>query len=124
MEIFVPETDEKRWKRATRKRSSKARRDLLFFNGLAVVTAHGQRDSCELWGGLEDAQGRNFHFQMAPLNGRHAKGFNFNLLKGNWNGNTMELEATFVWIKPDGSSFSDSADPRYETPGYLKMQRQ
>ena len=123
MEIFVPTTDEERWRRFSQKRIKRDRSSPTFFDGLAVLETGGRRDSCKLWGGLDKADGHGIHFQFSPLSGVHPPGFNLNLLKGTWQGDSLHLSVTFSFFRADGSSFYDSADPRHSTEGVLKMVR-
>ena len=57
MEIFSPTTESERWKRVSRKRGKRDRSSRTFFDGMAVLTTNGKRDTCELWGGLDKADG-------------------------------------------------------------------
>lgn len=123
MEIVVPITEEERQKRFSNKRIKRDRSSPTFFDGMAVLAVNGHRDSSELWGGLDEPDGHLIHFQFRPVNGIHPPGFNLNLLEGNWQGNTLDLEVTFSFFKPDGASFYDSANPKHEQKGKLLMAR-
>lgn len=123
MDIFVPKTDEERLQRFLQKRIKRDRRSPTFFEGMAVLEAHGHRDTCELWGGIDRSDGHQIHFQFRPVSGVHPPGFHPNLLEGTWNENTIELDVTFAFFKPDGASYYDSADPRHEQKGKLLMTR-
>lgn len=126
MTVYEPLTDEERWQRAYAGRSSrrkKSRKSNTFFDGMAVLNTHGRRDTCELWGGLEKASGHDLHFQLSPVSGVHPPGFNINLLKGRWQGDTITLTVSFAWFNADGSSSYDSADPRHNTDGHLVLVR-
>lgn len=125
LEIFEPLSDEERKEKFNkRRRKKRSRSSSTFFDGIAVVTVNGSRDTCELWGGLDKADGHQIHFQLRPLDDVHRPGFNINLLKGDWQQHTIDLSVDFAWFRPDGSSFSDSADPRYSTQGQLQLKRQ
>lgn len=123
MEIFEPISDAERWKRMGKSRRKKSKKDLCFFDGMAVLGVGGKRDSCELWGGLEKADGQKLHFQFSPISGKHPTGFNLNLLNGTWQGNQIDLSVEFAWFQPDGSSHYESDDPRHNTPGRLVLHR-
>ncbi|MBK8444426.1 MAG: hypothetical protein IPL35_13870 [Sphingobacteriales bacterium] len=101
----------------------RSRSSPTFFDGVAVIDTKGRKDSCEIWGGLDKADGKEIHFQLRPFNDHHPVGFNLNSCEGRWNGNTLDLSAGFSWFREDGSSFSDSADPRYDYKGKLLMSR-
>ena len=123
MEIFPPTTDEKRWKRVSSKRVKRDRSSRTFFDGMAVLAVNGKKDSCELWGGLDRPDGHQIHFQFRPVKDVHPPGFNLNLVEGVWQGDTIVLDVTFAFFRPDGSSHSDSADPRYDQKGKLTVER-
>lgn len=123
MEIFVPTTEEERWKRLNQKRPKRNRSSRTFFDGMAVLEVNGQRDSCELWGGLDKADGHKIHFQFRPLSNVHPPGFNLNLLEGEWKGDQIDLKVDFAWFRANGSSFYDSADPRHDKQGQLILHR-
>ncbi len=123
MEIFSPTTDEERWKRVSSRNVKRDRSSTTFFDGLAVLETQGKRDSCELWGGLDKADGQGLHFQFWPISDVHPPGFNLNLLNGKWKDDTIDLSVEFAWFRPDGSSHYDSADPRHEMKGKLLMTR-
>ena len=123
MEIFSPTTDEERWKWVSSTNVKRDRRNTTFFDGRAVLEVNGHRDSCELWGGLEKADGHDLHFQFRPMNDVHPPGFNLNLLGGTWEENTIDLTVDFAFFRPDGSSFYTSEDPRYDQKGHLMLKR-
>ncbi|MCF8247883.1 MAG: hypothetical protein K9J37_22170 [Saprospiraceae bacterium] len=123
MEIFVPTTDEERWKWVSRSHIKHDRSSPTFFDGMAMLEVNGHRDSCELWGGLDEPDGHQIHFQFRPVNDVHPPGFNLNLLEGTWQEHTLDLTVDFAFFKPDGSSFYTSEDPRYDQKGHLMMKR-
>ncbi len=123
MEIVVPMTDDERWNRVFQKRIKRDRSSPTFFDGFAVLETNGQKDTCELWGGLDKANGHEIHFQLSPISKVHPPGFNLNLLKGNWQDNSIDLAVDFAWFRPDGSSLYSSEDPRHDTKGKLVMSR-
>lgn len=123
LEIYHPTTDEQRWRRLSGRRIKRDRSSPTFFDGAAILSTGSRRDSCELWGGLDKADGHEVHFQLRPVHDKHPPGFHPNLLKGTWQGDEIDLTVEFAWFREDGSSFSDSADPRYSTPGKLLLQR-
>lgn len=123
MEIYEPLSDEKRKKRFQQKRIKRDRSSRTFFDGLAVLETNGRKDSCEIWGGLDAPDGHQIHFQLRPVNDMHPPGFNLNLVEGDWQEDTLVLAVTFSFFRQDGSSYSDSADPRYEQKSTLMMSR-
>ncbi len=123
MEIYVPMTDGERKGRLFQKRIKRDRSSRTFFDGMAVLEVNGQRDSSELWGGLDKSDGHQIHFQFRPVNDVHPPGFNLNLVEGNWQENTLDLTVDFAFFRADGSSYSDSADPRHDKKGKLIMSR-
>lgn len=123
LEILLPTTDDERWKRVNRRHAMRNRTDRTFFDGIAILETNGSRDTCELWGGLDKADGHEIHFQFRPINDVHPPGFNLNLLDGNWEGNTIDLAVTFAFFKPDGSSFYSSEDPKHDMKAKLVMSR-
>jgi hypothetical protein len=123
LEIFEPMSEDERWAKVFRKRGRRSRKSATFFDGMAVVETNGKRDTCEIWGGLDKADGHEIHFQISPVSEVHPPGFNINLLKGSWQENTLDLAVDFAFFRPDGGSFSDSADPRHDFKGRLVMAR-
>ncbi len=123
MEIFVPMTDEERKSRLFQKRIKRDRSSRTFFDGMAVLEVNGKRDSCELWGGLNEPDGHQIHFQFRPVNDVHPPGFNLNLLEGTWQEHTLDLTVDFAFFRPDGSSFYSSEDPRHDQKGQLRLKR-
>ncbi len=123
LEIAEPLSDEKRQKRFFQKRIKRDRSSRTFFDGIAVLESQGRRDTCEIWGGIDQPDGHQIHFQFRPVHDYHPPGFNLNLAEGFWQENNLDLNIQFAWFRPDGSSYSDSADPRYDQKGRLKMHR-
>lgn len=123
MEIFLPTTDEERWKRVSSSHVKRDRSSRTFFDGIAILETNGNRDSCELWGGLDKADGSDLHFQLSPVSGVHPPGFNLNLLDGKWQGDAIDLAVTFAFFRPDGSSFYSSKDPKHDMKAKLVMSR-
>lgn len=99
------------------------RTDRTFFDGIAILETNGSRDTCELWGGLDKADGHEIHFQFRPINDVHPPGFNLNLLDGKWQGDAIDLNVIFAFFKPDGSSFYSSEDPKHDMKAKLVMSR-
>ncbi len=123
MEIVEPMSDEERQKRFSRRRIKRDRSSSTFFDGTATLESNNHRASCEIWGGLDDPEGHQIHFQFRPVDDVHPPGFNLNLAEGTWKEDTLDLQVNFAFFRPDGSSFSDSADPRFEQKGKLVMSR-
>lgn len=123
MEVFVPTTDEERWRKLNRPHGGRSGTNPRFFDGMALIETQGKQDSFELWGGLDKADGAGLDFQMRPVNGVYPVGFNLNQLKGNWTGDKIRLTIAFALHRADGSSYYDSADPRHNTEGTLLLSR-
>ena len=123
MEIYEPMSDDERIKRFSRKRLKRDRSSRTFFDGMAMLEVNGHRDSSEIWGGLDEADGHQINFQTRPVNDVHPPGFNLNLMEGTWQENTIDLAVTFAFFKLDGASFSDSGDPKHEMKGKLILNR-
>lgn len=123
IEIFEPTTAEERMKRFAHNRVHTDHSSPTYFEGLALMESQGRRDSFELWGGLKKRDGHELHFQMRPLKDKHPPGFNLNECRGNWNGDAIDLNLTYSWFRPDGSSFYNSADPRFSAEGKMVMGR-
>ncbi|MCC6462379.1 MAG: hypothetical protein IT260_18070 [Saprospiraceae bacterium] len=123
MDILEPLSDEERWQRVWRKRSKRDRSSPTFFDGFALLSTPGRRDSFELWGALDKPDGHALDFQMRPIRGFHPPGFNLNRLTGTWTKDTLALTVAFAWFRPDGSSHYNSADPRHNQDGRLLLLR-
>lgn len=123
LEIVEPISDEERMKRLFRERPKQDRSSPTFFEGMAILEANGHSDSCEIWGGLDEPDSHQIHFQFRPVNDVHPTDFNLSSAEGNWQENTLELEVSFAFFLENGASYSDSADPRYEQKGKLIMAR-
>lgn len=123
MEIFVPRTDEERLGRLFQARSTQDRSSPTFFDGMAIVEVNGRRDSCEIWGGLDEPDGHQIQFQFRPFYDKHPTGFNLSSAVGNWQENSLELDVSFAFFLENGTSYADSADPRYEQKGKMVMTR-
>ncbi len=124
LEIFEPTTAEERWRKYDLPHGSKRPiTDKLFFDGVAFIETNEKQDTFELWGGLEKADGHDLHFLLSQVNGRHPFGFNLHSANGIWQEHTLELSTEFIWYQTDGSSYSDSADPRFEQKGKLVLKR-
>ncbi len=123
LEIFEPLSDEQRQERFSNRRIKRDRSSRTYFDGLAIVTARGTPDSCRIWGGLDAPYGQQIHFEVRPLDDQHPPGFNINLVEGSWQVDELFLKVDFAFFRPDGSSFSDSADPRFNQQSELRMKR-
>ncbi|MBK8558208.1 MAG: hypothetical protein IPL65_21855 [Lewinellaceae bacterium] len=123
LEIVEPVSDDERQQRFSQKRIKRDRSSAVFFDGTATLEVNNRKTSCEIWGGLDAPDGHRMHLQFRPMDDSHSPGFNLKFAEGSWLENTLDLETGFVFFKPDGSSFSDSADPRFEQKAKLKMTR-
>lgn len=124
LEIFAPMTDEERMDRVNRRpKRKRSRVSATAFDGMALISTPAWRDSFELWGGLDAADGHTLHWQWRPTTGTHPAGFVINNLKGEWRTDELDLVAEFAWFRPDGSSHYDSANPKHEQNARMLLRR-
>lgn len=119
LEIFVPRTDEERRAKASKrwKRSSYSTRYKNSFDGQATVTSRLGREEYEIYGAVEKDDFHKLHFNFRTDEGKKRVQPNFGLLfakNGSWADDALRVSFSFVYYKKDGSSFSSSADPRFE----------
>lgn len=117
IEIFEPHTVEERERAASRRfrKRKMQHKDLRLFSGECRAESAQGKEHYLLTGSVMES---DFHklkvnFRAADEN-RRMPGFNLLLAQtGRWSNDSLELDLEFAWFRPDGSSFSDSADPRY-----------
>jgi hypothetical protein len=129
LEIFEPTSVEQREKRsAHRSRQSHVRgRDTRSFEGIATVSSRLGQEHYLIAGSVGE---RDYHqlrigFRAEDESRRIRPNFSLNLTEsGSWSGDEMSLRVSFAYFRADGSSFSDSADPRYQHLAALTLKRQ
>lgn len=133
LEIFEPLSDAERRKKAGRSHRRRtrgglgARKDKRLFEGIATVTSRLGQEDYQLYGsvGEEDYHQLKMQFGAKDEATRLQPNFALNLTEsGHWNGDEMTLQVRFVYFKADGSSFSDSADARYDYVATVVLRRE
>jgi hypothetical protein len=129
LEIFEPTSEEQRKQRAGhRSRRSHVRtRDTRSFEGTAKVASRLGEERYIVAGsvGEQDYHQLKIGFRAEDEALRMRPNFCLNLTEsGNWAGDAMSLRVSFAYFRADGSSYSDSADPRYEYVAVLTLKRQ
>lgn len=128
VEIFVPLTEEERWEKAGRKsgrrRSSSNKRS---FDGAAWVNSRLGNEEYEMYGAVEEGDFHRLHFNVRPKDEKKRVLPNFTLIEaknGVWQNNELQLTLSFSYHKADGSSFWNSADPRFDKKVPVMLARQ
>lgn len=119
LEIFVPLTDEERKTKAGKlwKRRSYSSRYKNSFDGHVVVTSRLGREEYEIYGAVEKDDFHKLHFNFRTAEGKKRILPNFGLLyakNGGWADDALTISFRFAYYRADGSSYSSSADPRFE----------
>jgi hypothetical protein len=116
--IDPPQTDDERWKQAGQR--SRRRRNYgnkRAFDGTATVTSRRGPENYDVHGSIDRDNDRQFSLRFGAVDGKYAITPNFYIndtAPGNgWSGNEMTLRLRFAWHRPDGSTYSSSADPRF-----------
>lgn len=132
LEIFEPLSDQERRKKAGRtyRRRTRgglgARKDTRLFEGVATVTSRLGQEDYVLHGsvGEDDFHQLKLQFGAADEVKRLQPNFALNISEsGQWAGDELSLRMGFAYFKADGSSFSSSADPRYDHISTLALKR-
>jgi hypothetical protein len=133
LEIFEPLSDAERRKKAGNRHRRRARgglgsrKDKRLFEGVATVTSSLGQEDYTLYGSVaaEDYhQLAKVQFGAQDETTRLQPNFALNLAQsGHWAEDNMTIQVSFTYFKADGSSFSDSADPRYEKLEKLVLRR-
>lgn len=132
LEIFEPLSDKDRRKSAGRHKNKRtrgglgSRKDRRLFEGVATVTSKLGQEDYVLHGSVseDDFHQLNVQFGAANEATRLQPNFALNLSEsGQWQGDELTLRMGFAYFKADGSSFSDSADPRYDHISTLALKR-
>lgn len=133
LEILEPLSDAERRKKAGRSQRRRtrgglgARKDKRLFEGIATVTSRLGQEDYQLYGsvGEEDYHQLKMQFGAKDEAIRLQPNFALNLTEsGHWNGDEMTLQVRFVYFKAGGSSFSDSADARYDYVATVVLKRE
>lgn len=133
LEIFEPLSDAERRKKAGRSHRRRtrgglgSRKDKRLFEGIATVTSRLGQEDYQLHGsvGEEDYHQLKMQFGAKDEATRLQPNFALNLAEsGHWEGDEMKLQVGFAYFKADGSSFSDSADARYDYVATVVLRRE
>jgi hypothetical protein len=127
LQIDLPETDDERWAKAAR-RSRRDRSNKRAFDGTATVTSKLGREDYEIYGAVDRDNDHQFSLHFQTVDGKFPLGPNFyvNITEkkdNSWSGNQLKTTLRFAWHRRDGSSFSDSADPRYDRTANVVLTR-
>ncbi len=132
LEIFEPLSDKDRRKLASRHKKRRtrgglgSRKDRRLFEGVATVTSKLGQENYVLHGsvGEDDFHQLKLQFGAADEAKRLQPNFALNISEsGQWGGDELTLKMGFAYFKADGSSFSSSADPRYDHISTLALKR-
>lgn len=133
LEIFEPLSDAERRKKAGRSHRRRtrgglgARKDKRLFEGVATVSSRLGQEDYQLYGsvGEEDYHQLKMQFGAKDEATRLQPNFALNLAEsGHWEGDKLTLKVGFAYFKADGSSFSDSADARYDYVATVVLRRE
>lgn len=117
MQIFEPHTDAERDRTARRKARKRKpqHRDLRLFHGTAIAKSASGTEYYLVRGSVSESDYHQLELTFrAEDEKKRLPGFNLLLARtGTWHNNSLTLDLEFAWFREDGSSFSDSADPRY-----------
>ena len=132
LEIFEPLSDKDRRKLASRHKKRRtrgglgSRKDRRLFEGVATVTSKLGQEDYVLHGsvGEDDFHQLKLQFGAADEAKRLQPNFALNISEsGQWAGDELTMRMGFSYFKADGSSFSSSADPRYDHISTLALKR-
>ena len=128
IEIFEPQSAEKRWQQVTRRhhRGSRSRKSRNTFNGIGYIISEQKTDSMQVVSGhIAKAEApTDISFDIAPMiDDNYPVGFQLAFLRGIWTGSNLELNGEFVYHTPSGSGYSDSADPRFDYKAKMVMSK-
>lgn len=128
VEIFVPLTDEERWDKAGRKsRRRKSFSHKRSVDGVAWVNSRLGQEEYEIYGAVEEKDFHRLHFNFRPKDEKKRVLPNFTLSEaknGLWQTDELQLSLSFSYHKADGSSFWNSADPRFDKKVSMTLTRQ
>ncbi|QIP12648.1 hypothetical protein G8759_08440 [Spirosoma aureum] len=114
--IDVPVTDDERWNKAFKKRRRRSRSNKQAFDGLATVTSKLGREEYRINGSVNKDDYHLFTMHFGPVDAKYHVVPNFyinDIEQGRWETDAMTLTLRFSYFQKDGSSYSNSADPRF-----------
>lgn len=118
LEIFLPETDDERWGNTfRRRRRHRSRRSHTSFTGKATVISRLGREEYEIWGHVHDDNYHQIDLTFSADEKKPLRVNNFHIHhaeQSHWQDDELTGTLLFVYRRPDNSSYSDSADPRYD----------
>ena len=127
VQIDLPETDDERWTRAGR-RSRRKQTDKHSFDGSAIVKSKLGQEDYEIYGAVDRDNDYQFSLKFGTADGTFSITPNFYIndtdkTQNRWQGNEMHLTLRFAYHRPGGSSYSSSADPRFDRVAPLTLTR-
>ncbi len=126
VQIALPETDDERWNQAGR-RQRRGWANKRGFDGTATVTSRLGKEDYEVYGAIDRDNDHQFSLNFRTPDGKYPITPNFwvnDTAPGNsWAGDQMSLTLRFAYHLPNGSSFSSSADPRFDRVAALILTR-
>ncbi|HOY21029.1 MAG TPA: hypothetical protein PLC89_27200 [Haliscomenobacter sp.] len=134
LEIFAPLSDAERRKKASGRHRRRtrgglgSRKDKRLFEGIATVSSRLGQEEYTLYGSVDEAdyhQLQQITFGAVDEKKRIKPNFALNLSEsGQWTEDEMTLRLGFAYFQVDGSSFSSSADPRFDHIASVVLKRQ
>lgn len=126
IQIDLPETDDERWAKAGR-RKRRSRTNKRSFDGTATVTSRKGQEDYEVYGAIDRDNDHQFSLNFGTPDGKYPITPNFyvnDTAPGNsWSGDQLKTTLRFAWHRPDGSTFSSSADPRFDRVASITLER-
>ncbi len=126
LQIVLPETDDDRWNRAGR-RKRRSRTNKRSFDDTATVTSRKGREDYDVYGAIDRDNDHRFSLNFGTPDGKYPITPNFyvnDTAPGNsWTGDQLKTTLRFAWHRPDGSTFSSSADPRFDRIASITLER-
>ena len=93
----------------------------------AVVTSRLGCEEYDVHGSVDRDEAHQFSLDFTTMDGKFSITPNFyvnDTAPGNrWAGDQMNLTLRFAWHRPDGSTFSSSADPRFDRVAAITLTR-
>lgn len=132
MEIYEPLTDKERRKKAAKSNRRRARgglgarKEKRIFEGAATVTSKLGTERYVLSGSVKEDDYHQFklHFGAEDEAKRLQPNFCLNLANsGVWGADQLRFRTGFAYFTAQGSSFSDSSDPRYDYTTQIVLNR-
>ncbi|GAB2534532.1 hypothetical protein [Spirosoma aerophilum] len=125
VDIVPPTTDEERLGKvfSKRRRSFSSKRA---FDGTAAISSKRGNEFYEVWGSVGADDYHTFSLNYRTTNQTQIRRENFYLTdskQNSWKNDTMTLELSFSFRRADGSSFWNSADPKYSKKVKVSLHR-